>query len=110
MASTGTLIGTYAHADSGTMGTVANGIDFSNYKFTGDFLKSANFTVDGSGDTTANSLKANTVTASETFIAPLKTPSSSTASCKTGQVEFSSGYVYVCVSTNLWKRAALASF
>jgi len=54
MASTGTLIGTYAHGvaapGSGAMGTVANGIDFSNYTFTGKFLNSVGFSVDGFGN------------------------------------------------------------
>lgn len=51
--STGTLIGTWGHNQTspgiGSMGTVTNGIDFSQYTFTGKFLKSTGFSVDGTG-------------------------------------------------------------
>lgn len=39
MAAGGTLIGTYAHAGSGSAGTVANGIDFTNVTFTGNAIQ-----------------------------------------------------------------------
>ena len=63
IAANGTLIGTYAHGVAapgvGAMGTVANGIDFSNYTFTGDFLKSTGFTVDGLGNASSSALSSN---------------------------------------------------
>ena len=63
VSSGGTLIGTYAHGGTGlgvgSMGTVANGIDFSNYIFTGDFLKSVGFTVNGSGNASSSAISGN---------------------------------------------------
>ena len=58
MASTGTMIGCYAHANTGSCGTTALGIDFSNVVFTTDFLKSTGFTVDGSGNEVANAINS----------------------------------------------------
>lgn len=39
-----------------------------------------------------------------------KTPASATAAGNVGEICWDSGYVYVCVATNTWKRAALASW
>src|ERR1700733_14031978 len=63
IAPAGTLIGTTLHNGSATMGTVANGIDFSKYTFTGNFLKSAGFSVDGSGNIAATNLFSSTTNA-----------------------------------------------
>lgn len=41
---------------------------------------------------------------------PLVTPSSSTAACTTGQIEFDAAFIYTCVATNTWRRAATSSF
>ena len=38
------------------------------------------------------------------------TPASSSAAGTPGQIQWDSGYVYVCVASNTWKRAALATF
>lgn len=59
MASTGTLIGCYRHAGSGTScGTTTNGVDFDNGSsskviFTGKAFRSTGFSVDGSGKLTS---------------------------------------------------------
>jgi hypothetical protein len=39
-----------------------------------------------------------------------KTPSSSSDTCNQGDMAWDSGYVYVCVATNSWKRANLSSW
>ena len=39
-----------------------------------------------------------------------KTPSSSSASCTTGTVAWDANYVYVCVSSNTWKRSGLVTW
>jgi len=81
---TGTLFGSFGHAGavgSGSMGTVGYGIDISQFTF-----------------------------ASAPFVAPLMTPSSSSASCKQGSTEWDASYIYVCTATNTWKRATLAGF
>jgi hypothetical protein len=38
------------------------------------------------------------------------TPSSSSAACQTGQIQFDSNYLYACTAPNTWKRAAWSSF
>lgn len=38
------------------------------------------------------------------------TPASASAACTTGTVTWDSGFVYVCVATNTWKRAAIATW
>lgn len=44
------------------------------------------------------------------FVAPFRTPASSRTACTAGQQEADTNYVYVCVASNTWKRAALGSF
>jgi hypothetical protein len=63
IASGGTLIGCYPHANTGSCGTSAYGIDFSNVVLTSYFLRgpSSSFTVDGSGNVVANSLNSTPV-------------------------------------------------
>lgn len=39
-----------------------------------------------------------------------KTPLTSTDTCSQGQIAWDSSYVYVCVATDTWKRAALSSW
>jgi hypothetical protein len=38
------------------------------------------------------------------------TPSSSSAACQTGQLQFDSNYLYACTAPNTWKRTAWSSF
>ena len=50
-------------------------------------------------------------TASSNGMFPITgTPSSSTAACQTGQIQFDSNYLYACTAPNTWKRAAWSSF
>ncbi len=44
------------------------------------------------------------------LITTTATPASSSATCTTGQIEFDSAYVYMCVATNTWRRAASSAF
>lgn len=39
-----------------------------------------------------------------------KTPANASASCNTGEMGWDSGFVYVCVGANSWKRATLATW
>jgi hypothetical protein len=39
-----------------------------------------------------------------------RTPASSSEACNAGEVVFDASYVYVCVATNTWKRADLATW
>jgi hypothetical protein len=43
-------------------------------------------------------------------VARATAPTSNSASGQAGQIAFDSGYIYVCVATNTWKRASLASW
>ena len=64
------------------------------------------FAVQDSGMTKANL----GLTVTGKFIAPFVTPASSSAACTQGQQEADASYLYVCVTANTWKRAALSSF
>ncbi|MDH5757893.1 MAG: hypothetical protein OEZ55_14640, partial [Nitrospinota bacterium] len=39
-----------------------------------------------------------------------RTPASASEACNTGEQTWDSGFVYVCVATNTWKRAALSTW
>jgi len=39
-----------------------------------------------------------------------KTPASASDTCTTGTIAWDASYVYVCISTNTWKRAALSTW
>ena len=45
-----------------------------------------------------------------TKILPEKTPASASAAGEKGEIVFDSNYVYVCVDTDTWKRAALSTW
>jgi hypothetical protein len=44
------------------------------------------------------------------IVSPLQTPASSTAACTTGSVLWDANFIYVCTSTNNFKRATLVAF
>ena len=56
--SSGTYIGCYPHANTGSCGTIAYGIDLRNRGFTGSAFASPNFAVDPSGNITSNQIQA----------------------------------------------------
>lgn len=41
---------------------------------------------------------------------PAGTPASASSTCTAGQTRYDANYVYVCVATNTWKRAALSTW
>lgn len=49
------------------------------------------------------------VASSGGFIAPTQTPSSATDTGTTGQIAWDADFIYVCIATNSWKRAAIAA-
>jgi hypothetical protein len=54
---------------------------------------------------------SSTVTAAQFSLSALNTaPASSTATGTTGEIRIVDGFIYVCVSANSWKRAALSSW
>ena len=59
----------------------------------------------------ANQAGSATVHAGKLQLSALNTPpASSTDTGTAGEVRFASGYIYVCVATNTWRRAALAAW
>jgi hypothetical protein len=44
------------------------------------------------------------------ILAPLMTPANSTATGVTGAIKWDASFVYICTTTNNWKRSALSSF
>tara|TARA_Y100000591_G_C21778251_1_gene669522 strand:- start:919 stop:1197 length:279 start_codon:yes stop_codon:yes gene_type:complete len=65
---------------------------------------------------TALDLKANiaspafTGTPTGTGIMKNGTPASATASGTAGEIQYDSNYIYICISTNNWKRVAISSW
>lgn len=73
----------------------------------------------GTGVVMANGVPVATTTDAQTLtnktltspkITSGNAPATSTSTGVAGQVEWDSGYVYICVATNTWKRAALSSW
>lgn len=99
--STGTMIGTYAATiGGGPSMAAAYGIDFSAVTFGTAFLKSTGFLVNPSGGTSVSAL---TVTTSAT-------PATAAATGTTGEVVWDASFVYVCIATNTWKKAAISTW
>ena len=75
----------------------ADGVDMSGVTFSDAAFKSKGFSVDpvGAVHTTGLVLDGSAV------------PSSSTSPCVKGQISVDQSYVYVCIGTNQWARAAL---
>ena len=44
------------------------------------------------------------------FVGPLLTPSSSSAPCKRGAIQWDEAFIYVCTARDVWKRSALSAF
>lgn len=61
-------------------------------------------------ETSSPSLAGLTVTGDKARIVTPKTPASATAAGSPGEVCWDTDFVYVCVGTNTWKRAALATW
>jgi len=64
-------------------------------------------------DSTAPSYFTGNVSVSGTgkfYVTTPQTPASSSAACTTGQLAWDTGFVYVCVGTNTWKRSALTTW
>lgn len=51
-----------------------------------------------------------TVTTGSLYVTTSVTPASATAACTTGRVVWDASFVYVCVATNTWVRATLATW
>lgn len=92
--------GQLALTQTGNTAGVLFGGDTNLYRDGADTLKTDDFFVSGGLATTADSLRV--VTA--------KTPASAAAAGDTGQICWDASFLYVCVSTNTWKRVAIATW
>jgi len=72
-----------------------------NYEFLQLRFDGSNFRITSATPQTINDLGG--------LISP-GTPASSTAACRTGQLQADVNYLYFCAAPNTWKRAALSSF
>lgn len=63
--------------------------------------------VDNAGRTTVQTFDVN---GDAVRVHTARTPASASAAGNQGEIVWDSGFVYVCVATNTWKRAALASW
>ncbi len=60
---------------------------------------------------TGNVTSTGTITATQFKLSALNTaPSSASDTGTTGEIRIVNGFIYVCVSTNTWQRAAISTF
>lgn len=104
MNANGTLIGCYPHANTGACGTTTNGINFTNITFTGDAFESTGYSVDGSGNESALSLKLtgniSTAAALSSGVGMITSTPTYTDSSGTGGT-ITSAYMYAFPAPNL---------
>ena len=97
-----------------TFTTTANGADIAFLTTApGTTSRSEKFRVTGEGRVgigTSTPTQLIDVNGNGIRIRTSRTPASSTAACNQGDVAWDANYVYVCVATNSWKRAGLASW
>jgi hypothetical protein len=53
---------------------------------------------------------ANDFSASPFLAIPTGTPATSSASCTRGSIQYDGSFIYLCIASNTWKRAAIATF
>lgn len=53
---------------------------------------------------------ANDFTASPFLAIPTGTPSTSSSACTRGSIQYDGSFIYVCIASNTWKRAAIVTF
>jgi len=85
-------------------------LDGTNVNVTGNILPSANVTYSlGSNSSQWNNLYTNKLTTTgNVILGNVFVPTSSVSGGAPGQIVWDSGYVYICVAVNTWKRANLA--
>ena len=74
-------------------------------------VNSTNLTVDGSlGIGTTSPTESLDIDSDSIRLRQSKTPSSASDTGKAGQIAWDSEYIYICIATNTWKRAALSTW
>lgn len=80
---------------------------------TGTFSCPSCVTLTGTQTVTNKTVSGPTITATSAtggFNGVIYTPASSSATCITGTVAWDASFIYICTSTNVFKRAAIVSF
>jgi len=91
-----------------TVSTAALGQIWDGVRVQSKGAASIDAVIAGTGNiTNGMDLSAATV-AGAPIIVPLLTPSSQTATCTTGSIKWDTTQIYICTTTNHWKRAALS--
>jgi hypothetical protein len=98
-------------------GDTAVSLDAANVNVTGNVLPTANTTYSlGSSNLRWNQLHANVVNASSIsttgniVVGNYYIPTANNSAGTSGQIVYDNNYVYICVATNTWKRANLATW
>lgn len=71
------------------------------------------FVIDASGNAgigTTSPTKTLDVNANSIRVRTAKTPASATAACDQGEIAWDANFIYVCVATNSWTRAAMGAW
>ena len=98
---------------------IANGSPSVELEVTGSATISGNVTIGSSFvDTTNERIGANTtaptaaldINSDKFRVRTAKTPSSASATGTTGDICWDASYIYICVGTNTWKRAAISTW
>ncbi|WP_147093150.1 hypothetical protein [Swaminathania salitolerans] len=84
-------------------GSAGMGIPYINTRSIGALTDSENLVL-------TSPIIANKSISADSFESDLRTPSSSSASCRPGQFQDDQNYHYVCTSPNHWKRVVLVDF
>ena len=98
-------------------GDTSVSLDAANVNVTGNVLPTANTTYSlGSSNLRWNQLHANVVNASSIsttgniVVGNYYIPTANNSAGTSGQIVYDNNYVYICVATNTWKRANLATW
>lgn len=76
----------------------------------GGTLTLGSTSISGSGITTGTILSTGTIAGAFLASDPANAPASAGAAGVTGSIVTDTGYIYVCIATNTWKRVAIATW
>ena len=84
--------------------TSQNGLALNGH-YAGAQIVGKGFKVDPRGNVESLSVRV-----ADKMIVPVATPTSSSAPCERGQIEFDKAFIYICIATNVWRRSATTPF
>jgi hypothetical protein len=95
---------------SGTFSLLEESQTFTGIKTFSNATYSALFTGGNVGIGTATPTVALDINSNALRVRTARTPSSATDTCAQGEISWDSGFIYVCIATNSWKRSAIAAW